>query len=179
MNRLTHHVRSNAIAYLALFVALGGTSYAALEIPANSVGGRQIRNHVINPVKLNPKYIAGSVRAWASVNAKGKIVASSGGASIVASVGADRDHVDPRNRSAALLAQLSRSATQLAQAVVPIRPSLTHRIPVESGARLVALVTVYVVRAVGTPSAVSLTSWRSPARFRTEMTVRHQLHVSS
>ncbi len=90
MNLLTHHVRSNAIAYLALFVALGGTSYAALELPANSVGGRQIRNHVISPVKLNPKYIAGSVRAWASVNAKGKIVASSGGASIVASVGADQ-----------------------------------------------------------------------------------------
>ena len=90
MTRLTRHIRSNAVAYLALFVALGGTSYAALHLPANSVGGRQIRNHVIDPVKLNPKYIAGSVRAWASVNAKGKIVASSGGAKIVASVGADQ-----------------------------------------------------------------------------------------
>jgi len=90
LNRLVHHVRSNAIAYLALFVALGGTSYAALTLPANSVGGRQIRNHSIDPIKLNPKYIAGSVRAWASVNSKGKIVASSGGAKIVASVGADQ-----------------------------------------------------------------------------------------
>ena len=90
MNRLVRHVRSNAVAYLALFVALGGTSYAALSLPRNSVGGRQIRNHSIDPVKLNPKYIAGSFRAWASVNSKGKIVASSGGARIVASVLGDR-----------------------------------------------------------------------------------------
>jgi hypothetical protein len=90
LNRLIRHVRSNAVAYLALFVALGGTSYAALNLPANSVGGRQIRNHVIDPVKLNPKYVAGSVRAWASVNSKGKIVASSGGARIVARAGIDQ-----------------------------------------------------------------------------------------
>jgi hypothetical protein len=75
---------------LALFVAIGGTSYAAVSLPANSVGGRQIRNHVIDPVKLNPKYIASSVRAWASVNAQGKIVASSAPAGIVATVGVDR-----------------------------------------------------------------------------------------
>ncbi len=104
MTRLTRHIRSNAVAYLALFVALGGTSYAALHLPANSVGGRQIRNHVIDPVKLNPKYIAGSVRAWASVNAKGKIVASSGGAKIVASVGADQHHLDRQNQLVACLA---------------------------------------------------------------------------
>ncbi len=90
MNRLVRHVRSNAVAYVALFVALGGTSYAAFNLPANSVGGRQIRNHVIDPVKLNPKYIAGSVRAWASVNSKGRIVASSGGARIVARAGIDQ-----------------------------------------------------------------------------------------
>ena len=32
------HVRRNAIAYLSLFVALGGTSYAAMSLPRNSVG---------------------------------------------------------------------------------------------------------------------------------------------
>lgn len=32
------HVRANAVSYVALFVALGGTSYAALRLPANSVG---------------------------------------------------------------------------------------------------------------------------------------------
>jgi hypothetical protein len=90
LKRLTTHVRSNAIAYVALFVALGGTSYAAFSLPAGSVGARQLRNHVIDPVKLDPRYIASSVRAWAKVNAKGKIVASSGKARIVASVGVDQ-----------------------------------------------------------------------------------------
>lgn len=90
MRRALNHLQSNVVAYLALFVALGGTSYAAVSLPANSVGNRQIRNHSIDPVKLNPKTIAGSVRAWASVNGQGKIVASSGGARIVASVVADQ-----------------------------------------------------------------------------------------
>ncbi len=90
MNRVIQHLRANAVAYLALFVALGGTSYAALKLPANSVSGRQIQNHVIDPVKLNPRYITQSIRAWASVNAHGKIIASSPKARIVASVGADQ-----------------------------------------------------------------------------------------
>ncbi len=33
---------ANAVAYLALFVALGGTSYAAVQLPKNSVGSAQI-----------------------------------------------------------------------------------------------------------------------------------------
>ena len=36
-------MRHNVVAYLALFVALGGTSYAAIRLPANSVGARQIK----------------------------------------------------------------------------------------------------------------------------------------
>ncbi len=32
------HAKQNAVAYLALFVALGGTSYAAVELRAQSVG---------------------------------------------------------------------------------------------------------------------------------------------
>ncbi len=72
MNRIFQHVRANAIAYIALFVALGGTSYAAWRIPAGGISGRQIENHVLDPVKLNPKYIAQSIRAWASVDERGK-----------------------------------------------------------------------------------------------------------
>ena len=65
--RLLNHIRHNVVAYLALFVALGGTSYAVVNLPANSVGARQLRNHAITPVKLDPKSIAASVRAWAIV----------------------------------------------------------------------------------------------------------------
>lgn len=78
MTRLLAHVRHNAIAYLALFVALGGTSYAAVSLPAGSVGTRQLKNHSITPVKLKSSAIAGSVRAWAIVDANGHVVASGG-----------------------------------------------------------------------------------------------------
>lgn len=67
MTRLLHHVRHNAVAYLALFVALGGSSYAAFSLPKNSVGARQIRKHSITPSKFNPKFTAGTVRGWAEV----------------------------------------------------------------------------------------------------------------
>jgi len=40
--RTAAHARRNIIAYLALFVALGGTSYAAVKLPKNSVKAKQI-----------------------------------------------------------------------------------------------------------------------------------------
>jgi hypothetical protein len=84
MNRILGRIRANAVAYLALFVALGGSSYAAVNLPAGSVGERQIRNHSIDPVKLNPKFIAGSVRAWAIVGSGGKVIAGGGGPKVSA-----------------------------------------------------------------------------------------------
>ncbi|MDX6659704.1 MAG: hypothetical protein QOJ55_526 [Solirubrobacteraceae bacterium] len=44
--------RRNAIALAALFVALGGTSYAAFGVPINSVGSAQLRNGAIPSGKL-------------------------------------------------------------------------------------------------------------------------------
>jgi hypothetical protein len=46
------YLRSNAIALVALFVALGGTSYAALNMPANSVGTKQLRNGAVTAAKV-------------------------------------------------------------------------------------------------------------------------------
>ena len=79
LNRLVQHIRSNAVAYVALFVALGGTSYAALKLPANSVGTQQIKNHSITPIKLDPSKTGAVVRFWAVVGASGsgeQVVAS-------------------------------------------------------------------------------------------------------
>jgi hypothetical protein len=76
MSRVLNHLRSNTIAYLALFVALGGTSYAAVNLPAGSVGNRQLKNHSITPNKLNPGSIAGYVRDWAQIDPTGQITAS-------------------------------------------------------------------------------------------------------
>ena len=85
--RLLGHARSNVVAYLALVLAglaLAGGAYAALSLPAGSVGARQIRNHSIGPVKLDPRAIGGSVRHWARVDATGTIVAASGRAKLTA-----------------------------------------------------------------------------------------------
>ena len=68
MRRLLSHLRRNTVAYIALFVALGETSYAAVEIS----------NHTITPVKLSPRLFGGYVRAWASVAASGRVIASTG-----------------------------------------------------------------------------------------------------
>ena len=66
MNAAVTHLRKNVVAYVALFVALGGTSYAAVSLPAGSVGNRQLKNHSITPIKLDPGSIAGYVRDWAA-----------------------------------------------------------------------------------------------------------------
>jgi hypothetical protein len=78
MNAVFEHARRNVVAYIALFVALGGTSYAALSLPKGSVGNRQIKNHAIDPVKFNPKFINGTVRAWAVVDSSGRLIAGGG-----------------------------------------------------------------------------------------------------
>ena len=54
--RLTY---ANVTATLALFVALGGTSYAALTLPKNSVGSRQIRTGAVGGSEIK----TGAVRS--------------------------------------------------------------------------------------------------------------------
>jgi hypothetical protein len=41
---MLQHLRSHAVAYVALFVALGGTSYAAAKLPANSVSSATVKD---------------------------------------------------------------------------------------------------------------------------------------
>lgn len=93
MTRLLAHARHNAIAYLALFVALGGTSYAAFSLPANSVGTRQLRNGAVSsnkiakgaitPAKLDSSRISGSIAMWARISVSGKVVASKPRAQVI------------------------------------------------------------------------------------------------
>jgi hypothetical protein len=48
------YLRRHHVALLALFIALGGTSYAAAKLPKNSVGSRQIRAKAVTESKLAP-----------------------------------------------------------------------------------------------------------------------------
>jgi hypothetical protein len=44
---------ANVMATIAVFVALGGGAYAALELPARSVGKKHLRNGAVTPKKLS------------------------------------------------------------------------------------------------------------------------------
>jgi hypothetical protein len=54
MKGLWRHRPSPALvlACLALAVALGGTGYAAIVLPANSVGTKQLKNNAVNSIKV-------------------------------------------------------------------------------------------------------------------------------
>ncbi|MGB9184293.1 MAG: hypothetical protein WCB67_09510 [Solirubrobacteraceae bacterium] len=76
MTKFLRHLQANLVAYLALFVALGGTSYAALSLPAGSVGAQQLKNHSIGAVKFDRGSIAGYVRDWITIDSQGRILSS-------------------------------------------------------------------------------------------------------
>jgi hypothetical protein len=75
---LGDHARATTALVLSL-LALAGSSYAAFTI-----SGSQIRNHTIDPVKLNPRLISGNVRAWALVRPDGRLIAGGGGPRVAA-----------------------------------------------------------------------------------------------
>jgi hypothetical protein len=45
------------VSTISLIVALGGTSYAAFSLPANSVGTKQLKNQAVTPPKVAPATI--------------------------------------------------------------------------------------------------------------------------
>jgi hypothetical protein len=48
---------ANVMATAAVFIALGGTSYAVVSLPRNSVGRAQIRQHAVGAQELAPKAV--------------------------------------------------------------------------------------------------------------------------
>jgi hypothetical protein len=60
MERTRKHLTfANVISMVALFIALGGASYAAINLPRNSVGSKQIKANAVKGPKVKP----GSLRA--------------------------------------------------------------------------------------------------------------------
>jgi hypothetical protein len=49
------YLRRHHLALIALFVALGSTSYAAITIPRNSVGSAQIKRNAVNSAKVRDR----------------------------------------------------------------------------------------------------------------------------
>jgi hypothetical protein len=55
-----HATYGNVTATLALFIALGGSAYAAVALPANSVGSRQLRNNAVTTSKIKSNAVIGA-----------------------------------------------------------------------------------------------------------------------
>jgi hypothetical protein len=59
------------LAFVALFVALGGTGYAALKLPKNSVGSKQIRKGAVKTSEIANNAVTGAkVRPWSLTAAR-------------------------------------------------------------------------------------------------------------
>ena len=53
MERIRKHLSfSNGVALLALFIALGGVTYAAANLPKNSVGAKQLKKNAVRSSKV-------------------------------------------------------------------------------------------------------------------------------
>lgn len=76
---------ATVVAYLALFVALGGTTYAAVSLPANSVGTKQLRDGAVTASKLHPHAVGAEDVANHSLTGNQIASGSLTGAQILAS----------------------------------------------------------------------------------------------
>lgn len=66
-SRLTY---ANTMSTLAVFMALGGISYAAVKLPANSVGTKQIKRNAVTGSKVKSSSLTGSDVRDGSLTAK-------------------------------------------------------------------------------------------------------------
>src|SRR5690348_3965705 len=60
MRAMLTHIRRNAVAYLALFIALSGTAFAATQLPKNSVGAKQLKKQSVNAAKVKKNSLTGN-----------------------------------------------------------------------------------------------------------------------
>ena len=68
---------ANVTATMALIVALGGTSYAAIKLPANSVGSAQLKKQAVTNSKLRANAVTSGTVRNGSLRAKDFKAASS------------------------------------------------------------------------------------------------------
>jgi hypothetical protein len=85
LSKTLSYISHHAIAMVALvcsLLALAGASYAATQLPKNSVGNPQIQQGAVSPPKFSSQ-IGGYVRMYAKIDAAGRLVYSSPQAKLV------------------------------------------------------------------------------------------------
>ncbi|MBS1678415.1 MAG: hypothetical protein JST08_13640 [Actinobacteria bacterium] len=61
MNRIRQRLTyANVMATIAVFIALGGASYAAVKLPSNSVGTKQLKNNAVTTAKIRNGAVTGA-----------------------------------------------------------------------------------------------------------------------
>jgi hypothetical protein len=68
-NRIAGHLRANVVGYVALFAALGGTSYAAVRLAPGSVTSSALAKGAVTHSKLAPGSVGGNDIAKRSLSA--------------------------------------------------------------------------------------------------------------
>jgi hypothetical protein len=106
---------ANVVATLALFLALGGGAYAAIALPANSVGARQLKKRAVTPAKLSR-----SSRALLKKGRRGPTgPRGATGAAGTAGIPGPTGPSDVYAAGTAFLASLPASVTSLGDTTVP------------------------------------------------------------
>jgi hypothetical protein len=100
---------ANTTSTLALFVALGGTSYAAISLPANSVGTSQIRTGGVGKSEVGAYTIGASELRTGGVGAK-EILTNAVGASEVRPSAIDSDELRDKGIEAGDLSDVAKTA---------------------------------------------------------------------
>jgi hypothetical protein len=104
-------LRGNTIALLALFLALGGTTYAAVSLPANSVGTKQLKKNAVTPAKIKKSAVTNAkIAANAVTGAKVKNDSLTGADVLESSLGTVPSATNATNATSAATAATAATA---------------------------------------------------------------------
>jgi hypothetical protein len=110
-------LRRNTIALLALFIALGGTTYAATALPANSVGTKQLKKNAVIAPKIKKSAVTNAkIAANAVTGAKVKNDSLTGADVVESSLGTVPSATNAANATNATHATSATSATHATSA---------------------------------------------------------------
>lgn len=103
--RLGNHIRGNVVAYIALFFAIGGVSYAAVDLAKNSISAREIKRNAVRASEIKRNAVRSSEVK------KDALKGSDVNEATLAAVPSALSATDAQNASAALNAINAENAT--------------------------------------------------------------------
>jgi hypothetical protein len=104
--KFSSHVRSNVVGYVAVFIALSGTTYAAVQLPKNSVKAKQIKANAVGTSEAKDNALTGQDVNEATLgqvpSAQSASSAQSANTATSANTAGDADLLDGRDSGAFL-----------------------------------------------------------------------------